>query len=243
MQTISTTATSDGPSIWLCSSEKVIKRCWLVIVLQPVIVLQQVLLLLPWCSFCKHHHSSGNSPTCSTEQPTMAHSVLTAHPFFCFTSFSFAGTYITLWIFSQMNVWHRCILIRKQKVAFCWWCFFCFTLTLLINLLANIPLLMNISRYIWIFLTDILLFMDLLVPHCLWIFWLLSSNGYSTFDEYFSIFLNIFERNYFFVVWSLTADGYSDCWVLTDILLASINFWASCLLLHSMPNNAQPWKS
>ena len=59
------------PSIWLCSSEKVIKRCWL------VIVLQQVLLLLPWCSFCKHHHSSGNSPTWSAEQPTRAHSALT----------------------------------------------------------------------------------------------------------------------------------------------------------------------
>ena len=168
---------SDGPSIWLCSSEKVIKRCWL------VIVLQQVLLLLPWCSFCKHHHSSGNSPTWSAEQPTMAHSVLTAHPPYFALHFLQPGTFITLWIFSQMNFWQPCILIRKQKVAFCWWCFFCCTLTLLINILANILLLMNISRYIWIFLTDML--MDILAVE----FWRIFYSQTSTFElrAYFCI--------------------------------------------------------
>ena len=193
MQTIFPTATSVGPSIWLWSSEKVIKRCWLVVVLQPVIVLQQVLLLLPWRSFCKHHHSSGNSPTWSAEQPTMAHSVLTAHPFFFALHLLQPGTFITLWIFSRMNFWNPRILGRKQKLAFCWWCFFWWIfrpLTMLINILTNIPLLMNISRYIWIFVTYILLLMD---------FWSLSADGYSGRWVLMEILLLMNSSRYFWI--------------------------------------------
>ena len=160
------------------------------------------------------HGAQNNQPGHTARSPW--HTAHSAHPVFFALHLLQPGTFITLWIFSRMNFWNPRILARKQ-VAFCWWCFFWWIfqpLTLLINILTNIPLLMNISRYIWILLTDILLLMDFLVPQCWWIFWLLSSDGCSTFDEYLSIFLNIFERNY---------SGLFGPSLLMDILAAE--FW------------------
>ena len=163
------------------------------------------------------HGAQNNQPGHTARSPW--HTAHSAHPVFFALHLLQPGTFITLWIFSRMNFWNPRILARKQ-VAFCWWCFFWWIfqpLTLLINILTNIPLLMNISRYIWILLTDILLLMD---------FWSLSADGYfgcwvlmdvlllmNTY-RYFWIFLKEIILVYsalhcWWIFWLLSSDGYS----------------------------------